>query len=42
MIAVGANLDVDTVVSALGLLAAGGFVERCSRGWRLRQLRPGG
>ncbi len=42
VIAVGAHLDVDTVVSALGLLAAGGFVERCSRGWRLRQLRPGG
>jgi DNA processing protein len=37
VIAVGANLDVDTVVSALGLLAAGGFVERCSRGWRPRR-----
>ena len=42
VIAAGTNLDIDTVVSALGLLAAGGFVERCSRGWRLRQLRPGG
>ena len=39
VIAVSARLDVDTVVSALGLLAAGGFVERCSHGWR---LRPGG
>jgi DNA processing protein len=37
VIAVGANLDIDTVVSALGLLAAGGFVERCARGWRLRR-----
>jgi len=37
VIAVGAGLDVDTVVSALGLLAAGGFVERCSRGWRIRR-----
>jgi DNA processing protein len=40
--AVRAGLDVDTVVSALGLLAAGGFVERCPRGWRIRRLRPGG
>jgi DNA processing protein len=37
VIAVGAGLDVNTVVSALGLLAAGGFVERCSRGWRIRR-----
>ena len=37
VIAVGASLDVDTVVSSLGLLAAGGSVERCSRGWRIRR-----
>ena len=37
VIAVGAGLGIDTVVSALGLLAAGGFVERCSRGWRIRR-----
>ena len=35
-IAVAAGLDVDAVVRSLGLLAAGGYVERCSRGWRLR------
>jgi DNA processing protein len=39
VIAVGAGLGVDTVVSNLGLLAAGGFVERCSRGWRIRRAR---
>lgn len=37
VIAVGAGLGVDTVVSTLGLLAAGGFVERCARGWRIRR-----
>jgi DNA processing protein len=37
VIAVRAGHSVDTVVSSLGLLAAGGFVERCSRGWRLRR-----
>jgi hypothetical protein len=41
VIAVGAGLDVDSVVSTLGLLAAGGFVERCTRGWRIRRLPPG-
>ena len=35
-IAVAAGLGVDAVVRSLGLLAAGGYVERCSRGWRLR------
>jgi DNA processing protein len=38
-IAVSAGLGVDAVMSSLGLLAAGGFVERCPRGWRVR--RPG-
>jgi DNA processing protein len=38
-IAVSAGLGVDAVVRSLGLLAAGGFVERCPRGWRVRQRR---
>jgi DNA processing protein len=38
-IAVAAGLGVDAVVRSLGLLAAGGFVERCSRGWRIRRPR---
>jgi DNA processing protein len=38
-IAVAAGVDFDTVMSCLGALAAGGFVERCDRGWRLRR-RP--
>ncbi len=37
VIAVRAGRSVDAVVSSLGLLAAGGFVERCSHGWRLRR-----
>jgi DNA processing protein len=36
-IAVSAGLSVDAVMRALGLLAAGGFVERCPRGWRIRR-----
>ncbi|MGA2828361.1 MAG: DNA-processing protein DprA [Streptosporangiaceae bacterium] len=35
-IAVAAGLGVDAVVRSLGLLAAGGYVERCARGWRIR------
>jgi DNA processing protein len=35
-IAVSAGVDFDTVMRCLGMLAAGGFVERCDRGWRLR------
>ena len=38
-IAVSAGLGVDAVVRSLGLLAAGGFVERCPRGWRVRRPR---
>ncbi|MBX6767611.1 MAG: DNA-protecting protein DprA [Actinomadura rubrobrunea] len=34
-IAVKAGVDLATVNGKLGLLAAGGFVERCSGGWRL-------
>ena len=36
-IAVAAGVGVDAVVRSLGLLAAGGYVERCSRGWRIRR-----
>jgi DNA processing protein len=36
-IAVTAGLDLDSTLSCLGALAAGGFVERCPRGWRLRR-----
>jgi DNA processing protein len=36
-IAVSAGVDFDTVMRCLGGLAAGGFVERCDRGWRLRK-----
>jgi DNA processing protein len=36
-IAVSAGVDFDTVMCCLGGLAAGGFVERCDRGWRLRK-----
>jgi DNA processing protein len=35
-IAVAAGVDFDSVMRCLGHLAAGGFVERCERGWRLR------
>ena len=35
-IAVSAGVGFDTVMRCLGVLAAGGFVERCDRGWRLR------
>jgi DNA processing protein len=37
-IAVRAGVDLDTALRCLGLLAAGGFVERCERGWRARRL----
>ena len=36
-IAATAGVDLDTVLRGLGELAAGGFVERCERGWRLRR-----
>jgi DNA processing protein len=36
-IAVAAGVDFDTVMTCLGALAAGGFVERCDRGWRTRR-----
>ena len=31
-----AGLDLGTVMRSLGALAAGGFAERCERGWRAR------
>ncbi len=33
-IAVRAGVDLDTTLRSLGVLAAGGFVERCELGWR--------
>ncbi|HEY5988093.1 MAG TPA: DNA-processing protein DprA [Streptosporangiaceae bacterium] len=38
-IAVAAGVDFDTVMSCLGALAAGGFVERCDQGWRIRRRK---
>lgn len=35
-IAVAAGVDLDTAIRCLGALAAAGFVERCPRGWRVR------
>jgi DNA processing protein len=35
-IAVTAGVDLDTALTCLGALAAGGFVERCTKGWKLR------
>ena len=40
-IAVSAGVDLDTAVRCLGALAAGGFVDRCDTGWRLRPRRSG-
>jgi DNA processing protein len=36
-IAVAAGVDFDTAMRCLGQLAAGGFVERCAQGWRVRR-----
>ncbi|MFJ2031374.1 DNA-processing protein DprA [Streptosporangium sp. NPDC087985] len=41
-IAVAAGVDLETVLSCLGGLAAAGYVERVPRGWRLRPDRSGG
>ncbi len=41
-IAVAAGVDLETVLACLGGLAAAGYVERVSRGWRLRSDRPPG
>jgi DNA processing protein len=39
-IAVSAGVDLDTALASLGALSAGGFVERCAKGWRLRRRPP--
>lgn len=39
-IAVSAGVDLDTALARLGTLAAGGFVERCRKGWRLHRSGP--
>jgi len=39
-IAVSAGVDLDTAIRCLGALAAGGFVDRCDTGWRVRPRRP--
>ncbi|HEX4060916.1 MAG TPA: DNA-processing protein DprA [Streptosporangiaceae bacterium] len=36
-VAASAGVDLDTVIRCLGSLAAGGFVERCETGWRIRR-----
>jgi DNA processing protein len=40
-IAIAAGVDFDRAMSALGALAAAGFVERSERGWRLRAAAAG-
>ena len=40
-IAVRAGVDLDIAVRCLGALAAGGFVDRCETGWRIRRQQPG-
>ena len=34
-----AGVDLDTAMRCLGLLAAGGYVERCDQGWRARKTK---
>ncbi|MFF5209882.1 DNA-processing protein DprA [Streptosporangium sp. NPDC000396] len=41
-VAVAAGVDLETVLSCLGALAAAGYVERVPRGWRLRPDRSPG
>ena len=38
-IAAFAGVDLDTAIRCLGALAAGGFVDRCDTGWRVRPRR---
>jgi DNA processing protein len=38
-VAVSAGVDLDTVIRCLGSLAAGGFIERSDKGWRIRKER---
>jgi DNA processing protein len=37
-VAVRAGVDLDTALRCLGLLAAGGFAERCEHGWRAKKV----
>ncbi len=37
-VAVRAGVDLDTALRCLGLLAAGGFAERCEAGWRAKKI----
>ena len=37
-VAVRAGVDFDTALRCLGLLAAGGFAERCELGWRAKKI----
>ncbi len=39
-IAITAGVDLDTALTCLGALAAGGFIERCAKGWKLRRNSP--
>ncbi|MBB2910063.1 DNA processing protein [Streptosporangium becharense] len=41
-LAVAAGVDLETVLSCVGYLAAAGYIERVSKGWRLRVHRPAG
>jgi DNA processing protein len=41
-IATKAGLDIATVLRCLGQLGAGGFAERCERGWRVRRAAERG
>jgi DNA processing protein len=36
-IAITAGVDLSTAIRCLGALAAAGFIERCTRGWRVRK-----
>ena len=36
-IAITAGVDLSTAIRCLGALAAAGFIERCTRGWRIRK-----
>jgi DNA processing protein len=37
-VAVRAGVDLDTALRCLGLLAAGGFADRCEAGWRAKKI----
>lgn len=39
-IAASAGVSLDTAIRCLGALAAGGFIDRCERGWRVKKHMP--